>query len=311
MEILQTFVQYQSIICSTRLPKTLREFIEACNVRQDESIHLQLDFDTSGQRGNWPPAWTSLQKVEHSHLYFGARRFWTDPWDCEPGFEYLCADPIHELGVEAFISTVLAYHQPSRKCLSSLSSQQLEPPSKTLSSDDTFIRLPREIIDIVVSHLSLQDALSLCSSSRKLLDLSDSNFWRTQTIQLHGCWFWELRDHPMSSLKDNWKKLLQILTINRSRIREEAEPYWLTTFASKNDGTEGGSIDGAEVTVLPLPLGLRNRQRIWMCLETVGTKAEWEMKAVRQKQPRSQLSGGPGLDLDDTSSQMLENMYLH
>lgn len=287
MKILQAFIQYQGKIISAHPVKSLRSFVDACFDRQNESIDLWQGSKASKRQIILPGNWATFQSVEHSHLWFGARRFWTDPWHCSPGFEYLCADPIREPGVEAFISTILALPQPSRKGSTSSSSKQLKPLPEASLSDHTIMGLPQEILNIIVAHLSLKDALSLCSSSQKLLDLSDSRFWRLRTIQLHGCWFWELRDRPVSPQNDNWKQLLQILTANRFAIEQGAEAYWLTRSSSKNDKTKYRSTDCAKPDLLPLPLGLRNRQRIWMCLECVGITAEWELKFIQDcKGPR-------------------------
>lgn len=279
MTLLQRYTLHRSKYKSPHLPTTLREFVDACIARQNECDNLHSRLQASG-RGPLPGNWGDFQNVEHSHLYFGARRFWTDPWDCEPGFEHLCADPISDSGIEAFISTCLARPQSSRNYLSAPSSEHLQPLQEMASSGNTFTRLPREMLDLIISYLSLLDALSLYSTSRNLVMLSDSRFWRFQTIQLHGCWFWELRDHLESSSNDNWKALLQMLEINYFKIQQGAEPYWLSsTTVSENDGkTHGAARRRAEITLVPLPLGLANRQRIWMCLEGVGTKADWETK---------------------------------
>ena len=157
--------------------------------------------------------------------------------------------------IQSFVSACLARPQSSRKS----TIEQPQPPRNESSSSNTFLCLPREILDLTISHLSLRDALSLCSSSRELLHLTDSTFWRFWTLQSHGRWFWELQNYPKFSSKENWMLMLQILTASRFDILKGAEPYWLDTSGSKNDGTKNRSTNRAEDPLLPLPLGLRNR----------------------------------------------------
>lgn len=285
MEVLNIFIRYQSILSLPHSPKTLQEFIDACFDRQNDSHDLYSKGWIPGVAGGLPSNWATFQNVEHSHLYFGARRFWADPWDCEPGSEHLCADPIHEPGAEAFISTSLAHPQSSIQASSSTTSEPGQPLWDTSSSHKTLTRLPRELLDLIVIYLPLRDALSLYSSSRELMNITDHNFWRSQTIRTHSCWFWELQDLPKSSSNKNWKALLQTLTVSRREIQQGAEPYWLDQSASQNDGTKNRSTS-AEAALMPLPLGIRNRQRIWMCLESVGTTAEWETKKVQHKKSK-------------------------
>ncbi|KAG6991441.1 hypothetical protein G7Y79_00052g087810 [Physcia stellaris] len=286
MKILEIFIRYQSKFASVHSPKTMQEFIDACFDRQEESIELCSKGWTPGVAGGLPSNWAAFQNVEHSHLYFGARRFWADPWDCKPGFEYLCADPMREPFAEAFISRYLA-RPPSS--IHAFSSSTLDDTS---SSGKELMELPRELLDHIVTCLPLYDALNFCSTSRELLKLTGNNFWRSQTLQMHSCWFWELLDLPKSSSK-NWKALLQKLTASRREILEEAEPYWLDKPTSRDNGSINFSKRLAEAALLPwpLPFGIRNRQRIWMCLETVGMTAEWEVEKVQQNSSKGRGLG--------------------
>lgn len=280
MKILDIFIQNQIKSESLRSPRTIREFIDACIARQHESMAL---FDASWLLEPLPPHWATFQNVEHSHLYFGARRFWTDPWDCIPGFEQFCTDPIWEPNTEDFISTCLARVRSNEKCPSSSSSKQLRPlrEEEQPSSRNPFTCFPREILDLIVSHLSLREEVSLCSSSPKLLHFLNNRFWRFHTLRLHGCWFWELRHYPTSCQTKNWKDLLHALTLNRFQIQKGAEPFWLAKSAIKNSDDRDINGTHSRTLVPPLPLGIWNRQRIWMCLEYIGTRAEWETKRIR------------------------------
>ena len=280
MNILRRFFDYQAKFPSPNAPKLVKELIVAWCTRQKDVNELSTMYAARGESGSLPSNWAMFSGVEHSHLYFGARRFWTDPWDCVPGYEYLCADPTEESEPEAFLSTYLTHPHPNCDSLSSSSAEQVKSLKDLSLSHNHVIHLPREIYDLVISHLSLKDALSFCSSSQNLSELCDNAFWRLQTMRLHGCWLWELRGPDYLSPDENWKGLLKLLTANRSQIQEGAKPYWHNTFANK-------SPDNGELSKVPLSLGLRNRQRIWMCLESLGTKTDWEIKALQQKKSRT------------------------
>ena len=191
--------------------------------------------------------------------------------------EYLCADPIHEPRTEQFISTCLAHPQSSHQGQSS-PSLQLEL-SELPPSTSRLICYPREILTLIASYLPLQSVLNLHAISRRLssrLPPTDTLFWRSRTLQLHSPWMWELHDISRSSSNANWKALLQILTTTRREILAGAKQYWYENLAIEDDKTGNRGDGDAEIAMktsasLPsLPLGLKNRQRIWMCLECVG-----------------------------------------
>ena len=290
MEILQRFFDCQAKSPSPSSPKSVEELIIAWSIREKDSTALGIILAAHGRSGSLPSDWACRPNVEHSHLYFGARRFWTDPWDCVPGHEYLCADPTQESESRAFFSTCLTRQHPNSNSLFSSNTEQVKSSEDFPLSRSDLVHLPREIHDLIISHLSLKDAVSFCSSSRGLSAICDGTFWRFQTIRLHGCWLWELRSpNSLLSPGDNWKGLLQLLTKTRSQIQEGAEPYWRSTFvASEIDKTLGDrNPDSIELGKVALPLGLRNRQRIWMCLESLGTKAEWEIMGQKYKKSRA------------------------
>ncbi|KAI4218204.1 MAG: hypothetical protein LQ349_008814, partial [Xanthoria aureola] len=281
MELLELFMPRHFPPSSSHRIETMRGFIDACIHRQHESIDLSQSLNTNGRRVTLPGNWACFQNVEHSHLYFGARRFWTDPWDCIPGSEYLCADPMSQTDVEAFVATTLAYPEPS--CETAASDPiALNPVLEASSSENRCDCLPREILNMIISNLSLSDALSFCSTSKRLLRMMDSSFWHLQTLQTHACWFWELKNRPVLSPQHNWRHLLRILTRSHSQLQQGAEAYWLPTHVSEKDETILGIQEYTEPLLLPLPLGLKNRQRIWMCMEHLGVKAKWERRLLQQ-----------------------------
>ena len=295
MSILQTFLDNQARFPSPHSPKTVKELIENWCNREKDVKELHGKWDAVEDRERLPHAWSYFSTVEHSHLYFGTRCFWAEEWLCESGHECLCADPIQESEPEAFLSTSLTRLHPDCNGLSSYSEEKRKPSKHLPLNHSNLGRLPREIHDLIISHLSLKDAISFCSSSRRLSKICDGRFWRSQTIRLHGCWLWELHGTNYFSMDDNWKGLLQLLSMNRSQIQQKAEPYWPSgdwditewrnTFLSKNAETGHESSDNA--AFIEMPLGLMNRQRIWMCLETLGTKADWEIMEIQRRNSRS------------------------
>ncbi|KAL8791729.1 MAG: hypothetical protein Q9195_005666 [Heterodermia aff. obscurata] len=268
MDILQKFLNYQASSPSPHSPKQIKELLIAWRTRQKDDSRLRAVYANTGEFRMLPPDAAEIPNVEHSHLYFGARRFWDDPWDSASGYEYLCADPTQESEPEAFLATCLTRPHQNCNSLFSSSAEHVKSSEDLLLSESDLVHLPREIHDLVISHLSLKDALSFCSTSQKLSEICDGTFWRLQTKRLHGCWLWELQNSVSFSLNDNWKMLLQILATSRSKIQGGAKPYWENTFAGKDAETIHQSSDDAELSKVSLPIGLRNRQRIWMCLES-------------------------------------------
>ncbi|KAL8795203.1 MAG: hypothetical protein Q9182_007557, partial [Xanthomendoza sp. 2 TL-2023] len=286
MVIVEKFIYYQGKFPSPKSPKLMKELIDMWCTSHKPSLESRTAY-AARAKGSIPLHWAVIPNVDHFHLYFGARRFWTDPWDCVPGYEYLCSDPIQESQTAALLSTWLTRSQPYSNCLFSSSAEALESSKEFSLSQRQFMHFPQEIHDLIISQISLKDALSFYSSSRKLSRYCNSTFWRSQTMRLHP-WLWELRDPNFIVADGSWKELLQLLTINRSQIQREAEPYWYTSTATNDDENENRSPDIAEPGKMSLPLGLKNRQRIWMCLESWGTKAPWEVEAVQHEKFQGQ-----------------------
>lgn len=269
--------QYQNNADSLQIPTTIKNFVDAFTARQDYSSKLHSAAWQSGQQAMLPPGYPWYGAVEWSHLYFGARRFWADPWDCCPGMEFLCANPIHEPQTEQFILICLTYPQSN---FQNQSPPTLQPQqSETLQDACPFLRCPQEILRLITSYLPLKSALRLHATNRKLssrLPLTDASFWHFRALQLHSPWFWELLSPRRASVNGNWKALLQILTTARREILAGSNPYWHNNSTTEDSKTGRIADATADITIqmatpLPsLPLGLKNRQRIWMCLECVG-----------------------------------------
>ena len=213
------------------LPKSVKDFIDACIACQEFSKREHSKSWRDNQSDMRPSDYDRYGCVEWPHLYFGARRCWTDPWDCMPGQECLCTDPITDPQIDQLITQCLTSSKPSPQTLCSLSIEQLQL-REPAHSKSRLMRCPTEILQIIVSHLPLRSAINLHASSHRLsalVNTSKREFWRPHTLRLHDPWFWELRDHqgfsPESVFHLNWEKLLKILTLSRREILKEAQPY--------------------------------------------------------------------------------------
>ena len=279
-DILERFVHYQSRFHSSNLPKSIKDFVDACMACQQFSSQESDRIWRCNERDSRPPDYNRYGCVEWSHCYFGARRFWTDPWDCEPGQEHLCADPLSEFNVDEWVSQCLARPKSSSSNLFSLSALQRQPQG-FIRSEGPLMRCPTEILRLIASHLPLRSAINLHASSRRLsamINEKERDFWRSHTRRLHRPWFWELEGHQDPSAEvpsyANWETLLIALSRSRREIMKGAYPWWPAVSSNPNSDAAASEHDMIEVNTPSLPLGLRNRQRIWMCLEFLDVPAE-------------------------------------
>lgn len=285
VDLLHGFTQHQSSVRSPYLPKTIKDFVDTCAACQEFSKKEHGRIWTGKQRDSRPPDYDRYGCVEWSHLYLGARRFWTDPWDCEPGQEYLCADPIWELQTDQFITQCLACPKSTSQHLFSFSLEQLQLNDSPLSKSP-LLRCPSEILQLIASYLPLRSAIDLHASNRRLSSLinpCEDEFWRFHTLRIHGPWFWELwgRHGPLTgSSYANWEEMLKTLTASRRKILKGAEPYWHDKSVNAEIETTNNSGQNADIKTLLLPLGLQNRQRIWMCLESLDVDSKSERLEV-------------------------------
>lgn len=135
---------------------------------------------------------------------------------------------------------------------------------------------PTEILQLIVFHLPLRSAMNLRAGSPRLSSLISDNerdFWRPHILRLHGSWFRQLWDRPSFSkdslLDQNWEQLLKMLDLSRHEIMKGAQPYWHISPAKEHIDTANNHEHSKDDNTQSLPLGLRNRQRIWMCLESL------------------------------------------
>lgn len=127
------------------------------------------------------------------HHYFGADRFWASDqsWNCQPGQEWYCADPVlipHLNDFAASYSRIEeAQSTQARKTQEDRGLETVAIESRTL----TVSSLPQELLDHVCTFLFIHGALALSATCRALssrIDRQDS-FWRRHTLRLHGDWF--------------------------------------------------------------------------------------------------------------------------
>lgn len=282
-KLLQRFLLYQCQSDSTNLPKSVTEFIDACTACQEFSKEESGIIRQCNQRALRPWDYDRYGSVEWPHLYFGARRFWSAPWDCVPGHEYLCADPMAEPETYKWLIQCLACPNLSfTNLLSLLSKSQLQLTDSSSLSESPLMQCPTEILRLIASHLPLRSALNLHASSRRLstmINENQNNFWRSYTLRLHGHWVWELETHPSFVSTEgippyaNWQNLLIMLSQSRSMIMTGARPWWLASSSRPSGFASSAPAAGPDQKIQetapspPMPLTLRNRQRIWMCLE--------------------------------------------
>lgn len=274
-DILQRFTHHQSLSPSSNLPKSVKDFFDECVACQMFSLKEYRRIRRSNQGDTRPPDYPRYHSVEWSHLYFGARRFWEDPWDCMPGQEYLCANPMSDFHVHRLVTQYLARPKSSPQHLFSIPIEQWQFPDSA-PSESPLMRCPTEILQSFASYLPLRSAINFHASSRWLSTLiiaNESDFWRSHTLRLHGPWFWELWNHKGSSEElssyRNWEELLKMLSLNRRRIIKGAQPYWLESPANECIDTASECEDNDDENTPSVSLRLRNRQRMWMCLESL------------------------------------------
>lgn len=290
-DILERFIQHQCQSGSPNLLKSVTEFVDACTACQEFSREEFSRIRQYNQRCLRPWDYDRYGSVEWSHLYFGARRFWSAPWGCEPGQEYLCADPMTEPEIDKWLARSLARPKLSFANLFSLSTSQLQLQSPdSVLGESPLMRCPTEILRLITSHLPLRSVIHLHASSRRLSAMISENegvFWRSHTLRLHSSWFWELEGYnpDFSSTNRvpsdaNWQNLLIMLSLSRRKIMAGARPWWLASSSRINNDGDGDAAMGSnkkmqlENVLFPLPLTLRNRQRIWMCLESLDVTGE-------------------------------------
>ena len=213
-----------------------------------------------------------------SHGYFGARGAgWAadELWAGMAGQEWICADPLRVPLLEDF-----AEHLRIAPQASSAVDTTASGPASVNCSGGRLLKLPNELIHQVYCHLTPRDVTSLSSTCRQAARQCDRNgvtIWRHHTLRLHGDWLWELADTSIFPANLRWKTLLRDLEMMRrevyanARLRRPArdrQPLLENTELLKRVAYRYMLVDEDGRRILPL--GVRNRFRIWCCIASFG-----------------------------------------
>ncbi|KAK6332976.1 hypothetical protein TWF718_010803 [Orbilia javanica] len=181
-----------------------------------------------------------LVNIEWPNLYLNARHYWNEPWLCELGKEWFAADPIN---ITDPTPTIISWLQPLPQPAQSAPTQHnaLAPQTGNLSPIEA---LPATVHDGIRDSLDIQSAESLrrCSSTMHNALKLTPRFWRTKLLRGEAVpWLWDLdiRQVEVFDVAHDWSGL----------IRELKRPDLY------NDNR--------------LPIGLRNRIRIFRIIEEI------------------------------------------
>ena len=210
------------------------------------------------------------------HRFFGAERGWDqNAWQAYPGDEIYCADPIHVPRLTGFASS---YQRNSSDIEDVVPRPDEINPRSSRESSRSLVELPLELFDRICSFMSLrtaQDLRNTCRTTHRRLD-DCAPFWRRRIFHMHGDWFWELCDTKIFPYHTTrWRLILWQVETARSDILESAGG----SVESPLDPFVSWKLCEAQI-YRPmqfdregrprLPLGLKNRLRIWCCLQSIG-----------------------------------------
>ncbi|MCJ1249814.1 hypothetical protein MMC30_007040 [Trapelia coarctata] len=276
LDLLEEFTRCEGSGAPTQSPMTVGDFADAFEARDDYYSKLRTAIENRGQGDQLPPPPRSHGGLQWTHCYFGAQRLWADPWHPKPGAEWFCADPIYDPQAEQFLSRYLSFRNPQTDRHDE-PSPTLVQFDETLSPVSPLLRCPAVIFSAIASYLPLRSVLNFHATSwiiSSRLPPIDTLFWRSRTLQLHGDWLWEVQSFATTFADGDWKALLQALTTARHDILAGAKPFWGASWTPCPEYRDSAESDAAiardrSAPLLPIPLGLKNRYRIWMCLGCV------------------------------------------
>lgn len=201
-----------------------------------------------------------------------------------------CAEPFPDLEpfASSYIKTPVKAFLPQDSFLEGTSAK---PDAKMESHPSNILALLLELLDQVCSHLPLRTSLALNATCQTLHWRIDSRpaYWYQQLLRLHGDWLWELRDDKIFTGQWDWKALLHRLEKMPVSVFASADiPYGWKYEITPEDRTADfyKKIEFDDKGRRNPPFGLKNRFRIWCCIESVG-------KGGREINLQGQTSGGP------------------
>ena len=239
------------------VPLHLPELVRALELRRA----FNNDYCRCSIRNRMEPC---VRMTLWEHFFVGAQVAWgPSDWEGSAGDEICSADPMEVSGLTAF----------ARCHTEALRLNDDEAGILSLNySTNGLLNLPSEPFQMICERFPLRGAPAVrnsCCRTRELLR-DTSPFWKKKAIGMHGDWFWELEDTEMfPAKKTNWMKVLWQIEVSRAEVfsragfsRNERERIYLERRQLCKEGFNPS--DGA------LPLGLKNRLRIWCCLESFG-----------------------------------------
>ncbi|CZR51704.1 uncharacterized protein PAC_01581 [Phialocephala subalpina] len=222
-----------------------------------------------------------LQGLEWEHGYYGARQFWSQEWESEDQWEWLCADPIK---IPTLTSDILSRLNPlPRESHSATQETALFSHTRITSqhSPTPFLEeLPTEVLDHITSFLQTSSIIYLrrCSKTLAARLPIGQKFWREQILsgRLVG-YLWDLdydqcrqlaleEDEGMANKAWDWNRLAKSLMrdyFNEPDL-ELSKGYtaeWQARLENMNLKCKGDWVPGS--------IGLINRRRIWKIVQNM------------------------------------------
>ncbi|KAK6508697.1 hypothetical protein TWF506_010775 [Arthrobotrys conoides] len=203
-----------------------------------------------------------LVNIEWPHLYYGARSQWSTPWMAELGQEWLAANPIYVPDYIEYTATILSllrppfrpFPQPAATRLSNgvaaphtngIASGLTSPPSH----HSTFETLPGPVYDEIRDNLDIHSiqCLRSCSSKVRNSIALTPRFWKDRLLSGEAVpWLWDIdtAQVELADVDNDWGGLVRALRMPGRYLDQR------------------------------LPIGLRNRIRIFKIVEEIRLRCE-------------------------------------
>ncbi|KAI9805517.1 MAG: hypothetical protein M1825_000768 [Sarcosagium campestre] len=232
--------------------------------------------------------------INWEHGYDGACQFTGREWECEPGWEWIVADPIENIANLTTDVLALLEAAPAENLTDGPSKpMDIDASNARIYDDASLSGLPVELLEKIMSFLPLDAILQLHRSSKAMCERAATNqsFWRDALISAKALpWLWDL-DSQECFAKDaeakqlvggkqwDWRKLVQDLRREgpRPTLKFEDRIPTMADWKAKHRAATTGPDEVSDC----LPLGLRNRRRIWrllMILANTSPKSSCGMK---------------------------------
>ncbi|KAL6713503.1 hypothetical protein ACLMJK_008968 [Lecanora helva] len=253
---------------------TLEAYYEALLRLHDRNTEYPYGTDIEEEVAKYTayPGEYGSYKLEWEHQYYGASRFADgSSWWSEPGWEWICADPISIDGLTKYILNQLRptseNHQPS-------SALAFSPPPAFDNGLQPLELLPNEMISKISTLLPSSAVLNLHRSSKTLASKIPigQDFCRDGLISGDLIDFlWDL-DPSQCDQKDkegswDWKELARRL--NQNTILKSALGTSLANSSDHDITTAFEQSSLGETGLKDAPNGLQNRCRIFRIVKDI------------------------------------------